>query len=255
MKTVIIEDEVLSAKRLKRLLEETGEQVEVLATLGGVRSAIMWFKTNPPPDLVFMDIQLSDGLSFEIFESVEVTCPVVFTTAFDEYAVRAFKVNSVDYLLKPIRRQDLEQSLKKFNALFGESKSHDELANFREVLQKISLKQPVYRSRFLLKKGETFHKVKSEEIAYFFLENKITFLMLYNGKKFISDLPLEELESSLNPDVFFRVSRQCIVNVNCIESIHLFPGGSLKLKVQPPPEEAIIVSRRRAAAFKEWMDK
>lgn len=255
MNIVIIEDEALNAKRLQRLLADTGELIKVLTILGGVGSSVKWFKENPAPDLVFMDIQLSDGLSFEIFENVTLTSPVIFTTAFDEYAIRAFKVNSVDYLLKPINKNDLEQSLRKFHSQFEEKKSTEDLVDLREVLLKINQKQPVYRSRFLLKKGETFHKVKSEEIAYFFLENKLTCIMLFNGKKFISDYALDDLETSIDPAVFFRVNRQCIVNVNAIESVHLFPGGSLKLKVIPPPDENIIVSRRRSADFKNWMDK
>lgn len=255
MKVIIIEDEALSAKHLTRLLTESGEAVVILTVLDSVKAAVRWLSENPNPDLIFMDIQLSDGLCFDIFELCPVASPVVFTTAYDEYAIRAFKVNSIDYLLKPISPVDLQASLKKFFKIAAPINDQPTVQELLKLVKQISEKQPAYRSRFLLKKGETFHKISSSEIAYFQLENKLTSLTLNSDKKFITDYTLDELEASLDPGQFFRINRQCIININAIESIHLFPGGSLKLKVRPPQQSSFLVSRRRVPLFKEWIEK
>ncbi|MGE5429891.1 MAG: LytR/AlgR family response regulator transcription factor [Syntrophomonadaceae bacterium] len=253
MKVLIIEDEVLTSRRLKQLIELADNTIEVLGTLDSIEACVEWFSNNPPPDLIFMDIQLSDGLCFEIFNRVTVDSPVIFTTAFDEYAIQAFRVNSLDYLLKPVKPLDLERSLDKFNRL--KNPAPFSAKEIRDVLKKISLNQRVYKTGFLIKTGQAYQRIGCQEIAYFHSENKLTYLVLFSGKKYMTDYTLDVLEKELNPADFYRISRQFIVGVNSVESVHNYFGGSLKLKLNPESQEDVIVSRRRTSAFKEWMDQ
>jgi two-component system, LytTR family, response regulator LytT len=255
MKVLIIEDEALASKRLKQLIQEINNSIKILDVLESIESTLKWFKGSITPDLIFMDIQLSDGLCFEIFNRIKIDIPIIFTTAFDEYAIQAFKVNSIDYLLKPINKKDLEQALTKFEALKEQYSNSLKGFEIQQLLQKMSLNQKVYRSRFLVKAGQTFVKINSEIIAYFFVDNKLTYGNLFNNKKYLLDYTLDDLENELDPQMFIRINRQFILNINSIESVHIFFGGSLKLHLIPKCEEEVIVSRRRVAAFKEWMNK
>lgn len=249
MKVLIVEDEILTSKRLKKMLLTLDSSIEVIDMIDSIESSVEWFNNNPAPDLVFMDIQLSDGLCFEIFDKVKVDPPVIFTTAFDEYAIQAFKVNSIDYLLKPIKQDELKQSLQKFHTL------KERFSSVYEVLKKISFNRKVYKARFLVKTGQAFVKVDCNDIAFFHSENKLTYIILFSGKKYTIDYTLDELERELNPESFFRISRQYIININSVESVHTYFGGSLKLHLNPKVQEEIIISRRRAAGFKDWMDR
>ena len=255
MKVLIIEDESLASKRLKQLIQEINDSIKVMDVLDSIESTVKWFSGTITPDLIFMDIQLSDGLCFEIFNRIKINIPIIFTTAFDEYAIQAFKVNSIDYLLKPINKKNLEQALIKFKDLQKHFSITSRGVDIQQLLQKMSLNQKIYRSRFMVKTGQTFIKINTENIAYFLVDNKLTYGNLTNSKKYLLDYTLDELENELDPQLFFRINRQFILNINSIESVHIFFGGSLKLHLIPKCEEEVIVSRRRVAAFKEWMNK
>ncbi|MGE5354324.1 MAG: LytR/AlgR family response regulator transcription factor [Acidobacteriota bacterium] len=253
MKVLIIEDEVLTSRRMRQLIESADESIEVLDTLDSIEASVEWFSGNEHPDLIFMDIQLSDGLCFEIFNRIEIDAPIVFTTAFDEYAIKAFSVNSIDYLLKPVKAEDLKRSLEKFMRLKGPAPQGAK--EIQEILKKIGLNQQVYKTGFLIKTGQAYQRVSCREIAYFHSENKLTYIVLNSGKKFVTDYTMEVLEGELNPVEFYRVSRQFIVNIHSVESVHTYFSGSLKLELRPKSSEEVIVSRRRASGFREWMDQ
>lgn len=255
MKALIIEDEEPAAKRMIKLLAEVDREINVLEVTDSITSSIRWFQNNNMPDLIFMDIQLSDGLSFEIFDSVEIKCPIIFTTAFDQYAIQAFKVNSVDYLLKPIKKDDLKKSIEKLKYLreaFGSTINQSDLV---ALLSNLKENKPVYKSRFLIRTGQTFIKVGIEQCAYFFVENKLTYLVTVSEKKHLIDVTLDDLERQLNPDKFFRANRQYILNIDSIKSIHSFFSGKLKVKLIQEINNDIIISRAKSTAFKEWMEK
>lgn len=255
MKVLIIEDEILTSRRLKQLLESADDSIDVIDVLDSIESSVEWFSKNSPPDLIFMDIQLSDGLSFEIFDRVNVDATVIFTTAFDEYAIQAFRVNSIDYLLKPVKTEDIKRSLEKFNRLKSPVPAALSASEIHEVLRKISLNEKVYKTGFLVKTGQAFQRISCREIAYFHTENKLTYIVLFSGKKYMTDYTLDVLDSELNPKDFYRISRQFIVSVGSVESVHAYFGGSLKLQLNPKSPQEVTVSRRRASDFKEWMDQ
>jgi len=254
MKILIIEDEIPAAKRLRSLLKDADSNIVIEDVRDSIKSACMWIKENPMPDLIFMDIQLSDGLSFEIFKQVNIKCPVIFTTAFDEYAIQAFKVNSIDYLLKPIEINDLKYSLKKYDELKKQFSIDDDTEHFKKIIDSLTQNHSTYKTRFLVKLGQSFIKVGAEECAYFYLENKLTYLVLFGGKKHVVDFSLDELEKQLDPKLFCRVNRQFIINIESILSVHNFFGGKLKLRLKPEASENVIVSREKASLFKEWIE-
>lgn len=255
MKVLIIEDEVLTSRRLKQLIESDDDSLEVIDILDSIESSVEWFSKNSPPDLIFMDIQLSDGLSFEIFDRVNIDAPIIFTTAFDEYAIQAFKVNSIDYLLKPVKTADLKRSLDKFNRLKNPAPAPISAKEIHEVLRKISLNEKAYKTGLLIKTGQAFQRINCREIAYFHTENKLTYIVLFSGKKYMTDYTLDVLEGELNPKDFYRISRQFIVSINSVESVHPHIGGSLMLRLNPKSSFEVTVSRRRASGFREWMDQ
>ncbi len=255
MKVIIIEDEELAARRLQNLISEVQTDFDILGVFESIESSVKWLKANKAPDLIFLDVQLSDGLSFEIFKQVDIDCPVIFTTAFDEYAIKAFKVNSIDYLLKPIDKTELTNSIIKFKKL------HDlEILSLRSnevksILNNINKNEQVYKSRFLVKSKQTFLKITTDEIAYFYLENKLTFLVQKTGKKYLLDYTLDDLEKELDPLRFYRANRQFILNADSIQQVRSFFSGKLKVNVVPKYDNEIIISRLKATAFKEWMNK
>ncbi|MCC6395739.1 MAG: response regulator transcription factor [Bacteroidetes bacterium] len=255
MRVVIIEDEPLIARKLASLLTECDASIGVEASLESIEASVKWLEDHPLPDLLFVDIQLSDGLCFEIFKRVDVRCPVIFTTAYDEYMLQAFKVNSIDYLLKPVSKEDLSQSLRKYRQLkesYAEGAARKELGALLETLTQTA---PRYKSRFVVKAGQGWITIFEKDIAYFMSDRKLTFLVTREGKRHVMDESLDDLESQLHPHEFFRVNRQCIANAGSIAAVHAFFNGKLKLLLKPQTEEEVLVSRKRAPAFKKWLDQ
>jgi DNA-binding LytR/AlgR family response regulator len=256
MNILLIEDEAPAARRLEKMILELAPEAKIVQTLDSVGNAIEYLQGLPALDLIFTDIQLADGLSFEIFEQVEVRVPIVFTTAYDEYALRAFKVNSIDYLLKPIDKGELQKSLDKWRALKSQFASDDSLQkNLSQILQQIQGNKKEYKSRFLVKMGEKLISVAEPEIAYFQAEEKIVFLHTSQGKKYILDYTLDDLEDILNPQHFFRLNRQYIAHLQAIKSINTYFNGKLKIQLSPETTEEVIVSREKSPVLKDWLDK
>ena len=254
MNILIIEDEEAASKRLKKMLEKLDPLIRILDVVDSVEDAVQWFKKNEEPDLVMMDIQLSDGRCFEIFNKVQVECPIIFTTAYDEYAVEAFKVNSIDYLLKPIDQNALEKSITKYLSLkekFGQE-NRDKL---EAIIEKLSLEKPSFKSRFLVKSGQSFKTILTNDIMYFFIENQLVFLTTEANKKYIIDNSLDELETMLDPDIFFRINRQMIVSIDAISAIHQYFNSRLKLDILPEFNDDVLVSRNKVQGFKKWLDR
>lgn len=251
MNIIIIEDEKPAARRLSRLLAEL--DVEVSVMLHSVEESINWFQNNPHPDLIFLDIQLSDGLSFEIFEEIEVRSAIIFTTAYDEYALQAFKLNSIDYLLKPIDDEDLEIAVKKFKSLKPEPQK---LALDFEDIKKL-LVNPIereFKKRFTVRVGQHLKIINADEVECFYSENKGTYAATSDGRNYLLDTTLENLEAELEPKIFFRVSRKFYINVNHIKDIISYTNSRLQIKVNHFSEQEIIVSRERVRDFKLWLE-
>lgn len=250
MKVLIIEDEQPAAHKLIRLLEEVGIPVEIAGVTGSVEQAINWLTVNPAPELIFMDIQLEDGISFEIFENVPIKTPVIFTTAYDDYTLRAFKVNSVDYLLKPVSPGDLKAAIEKFNTY------HRQQADYDRIESIISQLQPKVKERFLIKTGEHYRSVPTSSVSCFFILERNTFLLTDKGKNYPVDYSLDKIEQMVDSGLFFRVNRNYIVNYNAIHDIVVYSSSRLKLILNNrKDEEDILVSRERVAEFKKWMDR
>lgn len=252
MNVLIIEDEQPAARRLQKLLEEVDASIIVLDIIDSIEASVKWLNNHHFPELIFMDIQLADGLSFEIFKQVKVTTPVIFTTAFDEYSLRAFKVNSIDYLLKPMDKDQLENSLKKYKDL------KSQFSKFEFPIESLfqSLKySKEFKSRFLVKLGERLISISTEKIAYFLSEEKLTFLITNENKKYPIDYSLDELEPLIDPKQFFRLNRQLLAQISSIQSIHNYFNGKLKLFLAPDLNKEVVVSREKATLFKQWLEK
>ncbi|MDN3204050.1 LytR/AlgR family response regulator transcription factor [Algoriphagus sediminis] len=250
MNILIIEDENPAAARLKRLLQARLPEAEMHGNLDTVQSSIDWLNTNPEPDLIFCDIQLADGISFEIFQEVDIKSPVIFTTAFDQYAIRAFEVNAVDYLLKPLDPDALEKALEKFRS--NQIKTTVDITEIKSLLQSPSKK---YKSRFLVKFGEKIQSINVTEAAFFYSESRATYLQTHAGKRYILDSNLETLENQLDPDEFFRINRKYLISPDSIEEIYAHSNSRLKIKLLHSKDSDVIVSRERVADFKNWLDK
>lgn len=252
MKILIIEDEQPAAKRLSQLIKNHLMSAEIIETLDSVEAAVKWLKKFPAPDLIFLDIQLADGLSFDIFKQVEVKSPIIFTTAYDQYTLKAFKVNSVDYLLKPIDPQEFSKAIDKYHQFFQQKKDYDDTV-IKDLL--ISLQQKEYKERFLVKMGQQLTYLPTNEIAYFFSEDGLVQAQHRAGKRYFVDYSLDQLEGILNPNFFFRISRKLIVKIESIAKIHTWFNSRLKLDLVPKMDFDIIVSRERVGDFKKWLDK
>ena len=251
MNVIIIEDEKPAARRLSRLLAEQG--VEVSTMLHSVDESIEWFQNNPQPDLIFLDIQLSDGLSFEIFDVVDVKSAIIFTTAFDEYALQAFKLNSIDYLLKPIDDEDLEKAVKKYRDFKPENQKIS--VDFNDI--KKLLIDPLdreYKKRFTVKVGQHLKIVNADDVECFYSENKGTYAATSDGRNYLLDTTLEQLEEELSPKDFFRVSRKFYVGITHINDIISYTNSRLQIKMNRYNEQEIIVSRERVKDFKLWLE-
>ncbi len=250
MNILIIEDEVLAQRELMKMLHQADEKIKILKCLKSISESIEWFTTNEKEcDLIFMDIELSDGQCFEIFSKITPRVPIIFLTAYHEYAIQAFKLNSIDYLLKPIDQKSLRQALKKYDML-----SQKKLAiSMLELQTLLKSTQKQYKERFTIKIGDVFRYIHTNEIAYFFSDSKYSYLVTYKKDKFLLDPSLNEIESKLDPKMFFRASRKYIININAVEKASKFFNSRLKLKLKLPVDEDILISRVKVIQFLDWM--
>ncbi len=246
MNILIIEDEKPAARLLSRKLEKLN--ISVSQMLHSVEESLAWFNNNPQPDLIFLDIQLSDGLSFEIFEKIEIKSAIIFTTAYDEYALRAFKLNSIDYLLKPIDQKELEQAVNKFK-----ERNQNKPLDLNWVKSMFSSSEKSYKERFSIKIGQQLKIVNTSEIECLFSENKGTYIHTLENREYLVDFTLEQIEAELNPKQFFRVSRKFIVNLDAIKEIQIYSNSRLKIILNSYKEDEVIVSRERVSDFKNWI--
>lgn len=251
MNVVIIEDENLAADRLEAMIRSYDSTICVQARLESVHEAVEWFNINPAPELIFLDIQLEDDLSFSIFEKVEVNAPVIFTTAFDEYAIQAFRLNSIDYLLKPVSKEDLGRALEKYKFWNRGTSNVDVTLLMKELINS----KPEYKNRFLINTGSRIKTLGIEEIAYFYSDQGMTFAVTKSKTEYPVDLSLEKLVLQLNPREFFRINRQFLIHVHSIKNIHVYPKSKLKIELQPPFSNEVFVSLDKVTDFKEWLDR
>lgn len=250
MNVLIIEDESFAADKLERMLKEVDPAINIMAKLGSVKESAKWLFQNTA-DLIFLDIQLSDGISFSIFEQVTINTPVIFTTAFDQYAIKAFQLNSISYLLKPIRKTDLADSLKKYQTL----KSAFSI-DFDMLLANIQGRNPGYKKRFLIQTGEKIRKIEVSEIAYFFILEKGVYLRTFQGNSYSVEFTLDKLEAMLNPSSFFRINRKYLVNMDSIANMVAYSRGRIKLDLKPRADDELdtVVSIDRSSDFRKWLN-
>ena len=254
MKILIVEDEELAVKKLQKTLAAVDTTAEIVAVTDSIKDTVDWLNENPCPDLVLMDIELADGQSFEIFNLTEVKCPVIFTTSYDEFALKAFKVNSVDYLLKPIQKEELETALAKFKKMHEPSRQGVSIENLvKELQQKLQPKE--YRKRFLVKHGQKLVSIEVDEIGYFFSDGRLNFFKTSDNRKFVVDYTMDELEEMLDPDKYFRISRSFYVSIASIDKIDEYFGNRLILTLKPTVDKEALVSREKVSDFKKWMGK
>lgn len=249
--TLIIEDEEPAALRLRKLLEKLDPEIKIVGILDTVDSAVRWINSNPKPDLIMLDIQLGDGLSFEIFRKTEIDTHVIFTTAYDDYAIKAFELNSIDYLLKPVEESRLSNSLIKFRKLQPSPPS----LNLAKLLESIENKSDRFKKRFVVNIANKLKVVDISEIAYFYTKEKNTFLCTSDNRHYPLDFSLDHIEELLNPVAFFRISRQIIVNFNNIAKIDILSKSRIKIETNPPSNEEMLVSSARTSDFRVWLDK
>jgi DNA-binding LytR/AlgR family response regulator len=258
MKVLLIEDEELTARKLQRLLTEVEPDAEVVASVGSIEGSVDWLRKHDCPDLILMDIELSDGQSFEIFNRVPVPCPVIFTTAYDEYAIKAFRVNSIDYLLKPVKEDELRRALTKLQdmkqLLGGQAHTLPEsIAKLLAELAPASAPRPAYRDRFMIKQGQRLFSVDIADVAYFFTRTKMSFIKTSDGRELLVDYTLDELDTLIDPRRFFRLNRQIIAQLPAIDKVHLYFNNKLKIQLRPAFDEDVFVSREKAGEFKLWL--
>jgi two-component system response regulator LytT len=259
MKVLIIEDEDLAVRKLQKTLQSVDSGAEIVGVTDSIRASVKWLQDNQAPDLILMDIELADGQSFEIFDKVEVNSTVIFTTSYDEYALKAFKVNSVDYLLKPVQKEDLEAALDKFRKMKQLMGNNDSIGSLnvdslvKELQQRLQPKD--FRKRFLVKQGQKLVSVEVEEIAYFYSDGRVNFFKTNDNRKFIVDYTMDELEEMLDPERYFRISRSFYVSIESVDQIHDYFGNRLMLNLRPMVDKEAIVSREKVTDFKKWMGK
>lgn len=253
MTILIIEDEEPAYRRLQKMLKEIEPNHTMLEQIVSVSSAVKFFKENDAPDLIVSDIQLSDGISFEIFKQVDVKCPVIFTTAYDQYAIEAFKVNSIDYLLKPVKKEELEKAVSKFKTLTPAAPAAPAI-DINKLLQSL---QPAgateYKKRFVVRYGEHIKTIDIEEVVYFYTEDKATFLCTKDARRFVVDFNLDTLDSILDPKIFFRINRQYIISIHSIAEMFAYSKSRVLIKLNPAAKHETIVSTERSADFKHWL--
>ncbi|MBL7701809.1 MAG: response regulator transcription factor [Ferruginibacter sp.] len=250
MKVIIIEDETPAANRLGKLLASISDEIGVIAKLDSVAAAVHYFQTSPQPDLIFMDIQLADGLSFDIFSQVQIKTPVIFTTAFDQYTLKAFKVNSIDYLLKPIHEEELVKAVEKYRQLYVKKES-----DFSEKILKAfqEMNSTRFKERLLVKRGQQLTYIKTEATAFCYADGKLCYAVDFSNNKHLLEINLSQLEEQLQPSKFYRINRHLLVNIDAIKKVHTWLGGRLKLEISPVTTAETIVSRERVNGFKDWL--
>ena len=254
MRILIIEDEIMAAERLQEMILSLFPTVEILGSIDSISRAKQWFTSHEAPDLAFFDIQLADGLSFEIFEQIEVRCPVIFTTAFDEYALKAFKVNSIDYLLKPIDPDELKAAIGKYQKIHGNDQGERTFVPAQNIDNVFKLLTKQYKNRFVVKLGERIRSIRSDEILCFYSMAKASYILSSDDRNYVMDYSLEQVEALVDPSLFFRVSRKFIISIDGITDIISYSNSRLKVILKKPTEEDIIVSREKVKDFKKWLD-
>lgn len=254
MKLLIVEDEELAVKKLQKTLLGIDKMIEIVGVTDSIKSTVEFLKENPSPDLILMDIELADGQSFEVFNMVPVKGPVIFITSYDEYALKAFKVNSVDYLLKPVQKEELEAALNKYRALNESNKGPSDINNLIKELQS-KLQPKEFRKRFLVKQAQKLVSIEVDDIAYFYSDGRLNFFKTRDNRKFVVDYTMDELSEMLDPEKYFRISRSFYVSVESIDQIHDYFGNRLLLHLNPPLDKEALVSREKVMEFKKWMGK
>lgn len=259
MNILIVEDEELAVKKIQKTLATVDESANVIGVTDSIQSTVDWLEANPSPDLILMDIELSDGQSFEIFNLTEVKSPVIFTTSYDEYALKAFKVNSIDYLLKPIQKEELQSALNKFKQVKTAYAKADDKSSInidslvKELQQKLQPKE--YRKRFLVKHAQKLVSIEVSDIAYFYSDGRLNFFKSTDNKKYVVDYTMDELEDMLDPEKYFRISRSFYVSIDSVERIDDYFGNRLILALKPAVDKEALVSREKVTDFKKWMGK
>ena len=251
MNILIIEDEPLAAERLAKLVKSILPEAAILPSIDSVKKSVQWLKSNSP-DLIFMDIQLADGISFQIFDQIEIKSPVIFTTAYDEYALKAFKVNSIDYILKPVDEQELLAAIQKYQRLTGGSSGNSKIMESIGLAMQMLTKR--YKERFVIKVGEHLKSVETDDILFFFSLEKATFAQTKDGRKNILDFTLDQLEELVDPSKFFRINRKYIVHVKSIQDMISYTNARLKLVLKTSDDPDVIVARERVQQFRDWLD-
>ncbi len=255
MNILIVEDEELAVKKLQKTLLAVDPSASVAGVTDSIQSTVEWLNGNAQPDLILMDIELADGQSFEIFNQVEVKCPVVFTTSYDEYALKAFKVNTIDYLLKPVQKEELDAALNKYRKFHSNTAA--DVINIDSLVKELQqkLKPKEYRKRFLVKLGQKLVSIEVDDIGYFYSDGRLNFFKTKDNKKFVVDYTMDELEEMLDPLQYFRISRSFFVSVNSVEKIDDYFGNRIILSLQPATDKEAIVSREKVTDFKKWMGR
>ena len=250
IRIVMLEDEEPAAKRLQKLIRETESDAEIVAVLDSIAKAKTWLQQNPSPDLMLVDIHLADGISLELFKQTQVQCPLIFTTAYDEYALQAFKLNSIDYLLKPVKKEELFNALEKFRKQKAKEQPPVDVQKLLETMQQPAAQ---YRDRFIIRYGEHIKTIEVKDVSYFYTESRANFLVTVEGKRYVIDFNLDGLERMLNPKNFFRINRQFIVSLNAIEDMTAWTKARVLIKLKPSNKQETIVSTERSPEFKKWL--
>ena len=254
MKVLIVENEELAAKKLQKNLLSVCDTAVIVGITDSIKTTVEWLQENPHPDLILMDIELADGQSFEIFNLTEVKSPVIFTTSYDEFALKAFKVNSLDYLLKPVQKEELQAALNKFEKLKANAEGSLNLDNLVKELQQ-KLKPKSFRKRFLVKHAQKLASVEIGDIAYFYSDGRLNFFKTNDNKKYVVDYTMDELEDMLDPEIYFRISRSFYVSIDSVEKIDDYFGNRLILGLNPAVDKEALVSREKVTDFKNWLGK
>ena len=248
MRILIIEDEETAVERLKKMIGAELPASTILGDLDSIETTLTWFQQHDMPDLIFLDIHLADGLSFEIFKQVDITCPIIFTTAYDQYAIQAFKVNAIDYLLKPIKQAELAKSIEKYKKLQPTN------FDYYNLLQAVQQQTPQkFQQRFLIRFGQKLKIIEVENIAYFFIQDRIVLATTFEGKHYPMDVNLDKLEAMLNPKQFFRINRQVMARITAIKEMYAYSKSRVRVTFNPPLKQEVIVSQERSAKFKAWL--